>query len=76
MHLPRLMLNIGKHRAHKDNVKLLQSVNKVKQKYYSLCQASTLADIYWTTFHRHTYINSQSSKHKDYTCKLSKPEIE
>ena len=30
MHLPKLMLNIGKHRTHKDNVKLLQSVNKTK----------------------------------------------
>ena len=29
--LAELMLDIGKYRAHKDNVKLLPSVNKVKQ---------------------------------------------
>ena len=28
--LAELMLEIGKHRAHKDDLKLLQTVNKVK----------------------------------------------
>ena len=37
--LSELCLDIGKHRARKDDVKLLQSVNKVKQKYNSLRQA-------------------------------------
>ena len=31
-------LDIGKHRARKDNVKLFQTVNQVKQKYNSLRQ--------------------------------------
>ena len=33
-----LMLDIGKHRGRKDYVKLLQSVNKVKQNYNSLAK--------------------------------------
>ena len=39
--LAELCLDIGKHRARKDNAKLLQTVNKVKQKYSSLRQASS-----------------------------------
>ena len=35
-HLPALMFHIGKHRAQKNDIKLLQCVNKVKQKYNSL----------------------------------------
>ena len=69
-----LMLNIGKHRERKDDVKLLQSVNEVKQKYNSLHQACRLADISWTKFHRHTYIKPQARK-KDYENKLSKVKI-
>ena len=66
--LTHMMLDIGKHRARKDNEKLLQSVNKVKQKYNSLQQACRLADISWTTFHWHTYIKSQHRKSKNYVC--------
>ena len=43
--LAELMLDIGKYRAHKDNVKLYQSVNKVKQRYNSLRQACRLTDL-------------------------------
>ena len=34
--LAHMLLEIGKHRGRKDDEKLLQSVNKVKQKYESL----------------------------------------
>ena len=74
--LAELMLDIGKYRAHKDNVKLLQSVNKLKQKYNSLRQACRLADISWTKFHRHTYIPSEKRIKKEYTCKLTQDQIE
>ena len=75
-HLANIMLNIGKHKARKDNVKLLQAVNKVKQKYNSLCQACRLADISWSTFHRHTYIKLHPQRKMNYICKLSKAEID
>ena len=52
--LAQLMLDMGKHKARKDDVKLLQTVNQVKQKYNSLRQACRLAEISWTKFHRHT----------------------
>ena len=71
-----LMLDIGKQRGRKDDVKLLQSVNKVKQKYNSLRQACRLADISWTKFHRHTYIKAHGRKSKDYIRKLSEVDIE
>ena len=54
--LAKLMLDIGKSKAKKSDSKLLSVVNKVKQKYNSLRQACKLADISWTTFHRHTYV--------------------
>ena len=38
------LVEIGKHKGHKDDIKLLQCVNKLKQKYNSLRQASHLAD--------------------------------
>ena len=63
-HLAQLMLNIGKHKEWKNDLKLLQSINQVKQKYNSLWQACRLADISWTTFHRHTYIKSQPRRQK------------
>ena len=75
-HLADLMLNIGKHEVRKINVKLLQSVNEVKQKYNSLCQACRLADISWSTFHRHTYIKSQPKTKMNYIHKLPKAEID
>ena len=75
-HLANIMLNIGKHKARKDDVKLLQSVNKVKQKYNSLRQACRLADISWSTFHRHTYIKSHPKRKMNYIHKLSKAEID
>ena len=56
--LANIMLDTGKYRARKDDAKLLQSVNQVKQKYNSLRQACRLVDISWTKFHRHTYIKS------------------
>ena len=74
--LAHMMLDIGKYRGRKDVVKLLQSVNKVKQMYNSLCQACKLTDISWTKFHRHTHIKSQASKQKNYICKLTEAEIE
>ena len=49
--LAQLMLDMGKHKARKDDVKLLQTVNQVKQKYNSLRQACRLAEILWTKFH-------------------------
>ena len=74
-HLPALMFHIGKHRAQKSDIKLLQCVNKVKQKYNSLRQACRLADISWTTFHRHTYIKLHNRKSNNYIRKLSEEEI-
>ena len=67
VHLVELMLEIGKHKGRKDDVKLLQCVNKVKQKYNSLRQACRLTDISWTKFHRHTYVNSTSASCKNGT---------
>ena len=76
VHLAELMLEIGKHKGRKDDVKLLQCVNKVKQKYNSLRQACCLTDISWTKFHCHTYVNSTSaSRKKWYIHKLSEEQI-
>ena len=69
------MLDIGKHKGRKDDIKLLQCVNKLKQKYNSLRQACHLADISWTKFHRLTYVKPKSRGKKDYICKLSKDDI-
>ena len=74
--LAELMLDMGKHKAQKDDVKLLQTVNQVKQKYNSLRQACRLADMSCTKFLRHTYIKSQYTKKKNYICKLSEAEIQ
>ena len=74
--LAELMLEIGKHRACKDDLKLLQIVNKVKQKYNSLRQACRLADISWTKFHWHTYIKSEKKEKKQYIHNLSQDQIE
>ena len=56
--LAGLMLDIGKQKGRKNQVKLVQCVNKLKQKYVSLRKASRLADISWTKFHHQTYVNS------------------
>ena len=45
VNLAEIMLDIGKHKGCKDDIKLLQCVNKLKQKYNSLRQACHLADI-------------------------------
>ena len=64
IYLAELMLEIGKYKGRKDDVKLLQCVNKVKQKYNSLRQACCLADISWTKFHHHTCVKSTSASRK------------
>ena len=57
-------------------MKLLQMINKVKQKYSSLRQACRIADISWTKFHRHIHVKSEKKQQKDYICKLSQDQIE
>ena len=71
-----MMLEMGKQKGRKNDAKLRQCVNNLKQKYYSLRQACRFADISWTTFHRQTYVKSKSAVHKkDYVCKLSAEDI-
>ena len=71
--LAHIMLDIE---AEKMMKKVLQPVNKVKQKYNSLQQACRLPDISWTKFHRHTYIKPQHRTAKNYIHKLYGQEIE
>ena len=75
VNLAEIMLEIGKHKGHKDDTKLLQCVNQLKQKYNSLRQACHLADISWTKFHHLTYVKPKSRGKKDYIRKLSKEDI-
>ena len=75
INLAEIMLDIGKHKGHKDDIKLLQCVNKLKQKYNSLRQACHLADISWTKFHHLMYVKPKLRCKKNYIHKLSKDEI-
>ena len=75
VNLAEIMLDIGKHKGCKDDTKLLQCVNKLKQKYNSFRQACHLADISWTKFHHLTYVKLKSRGKKDYIHKLSKDDI-
>ena len=72
VNLAEIMLDIGKHKGHKDDIKLLQCVNKLKQKYNSLRQACCLADISWTKLHCLMYLKPKSRCKMDYIHKLSK----
>ena len=74
--LAQLLLDMGKHRARKDNRKLLNIVNTVKKKFNSSRQACCLADISWSKFHRHTYVNSEVCKKLEYSRKLTAGQIE
>ena len=71
--LAEIRLDIGKQKGRRDQVKLPQCVNKLKQKYVSLRQASPI-------FHRQSFIdkhvksNCESCK-KSYICKLSNEQI-
>ena len=73
--LAKLMLDIGKSKAKKDDHKLLSAVNKVKQKYNSLRQACKVADISWTTFHQNTYIRRNAKRKLGYSHKLSQEQV-
>ena len=73
--LAKLLLDMGNHRARKDNRKLWDTVNTVRKKYNSLRQACPLADILWSKFHRHTYINSKVHKKLEYSRKLTASQI-
>ena len=74
--LAKLLLDMGKHRARKGNNKLLNTVNSVKKKYNSLRQACHLADISWSKFHRHAFINSEVCKKLEYSRNLTAGQIE
>ena len=74
--LAELMLDIDKQKGRKNQFKLVQCVNKLKQKYVSLRKASRLTDISWTKFHHQTYVNSTCKSHKNaYIHKLSDEQI-
>ena len=76
VHLAEIMLDIGKQKGRKNQEKLVQCVNKLKQKYVSLRQASCLANMSWTKFHRQTYVKSKcKSCKKAYIHKLSNEQI-
>ena len=67
---------MGKQKGRKNDAKLRQCVNILKQKYNSLRQACRLADISWTKFHRQNICKSKGAVHKkDYVCKLSTKDI-
>ena len=74
--LAKLLLDTEKHWVRKDSRKLLDTVYTVKKKYNSLRQACRLADILWSKFHRHTYINSKVHKKLEYSRKLTAGQIE
>ena len=65
--LAKLLLDMRKHRARKDNKKLLNTVNTVKKKYNILREACSLPDILWSKLHRHTYVNSEVRKKLEYS---------
>ena len=61
--LAEMMLEMGKQKGRKNDAKLCQCVNNLKQKYNSLRQACHFVDISWTKFHRQTYVKSKSAVH-------------
>ena len=70
------MLDIGKQKGRKNQGKSVQCVNKLKQKYVCLRQASHLTDILWMKFHHQTYVSSKcKSCKKAYIRKLSDEQI-
>ena len=74
--LAEMMLEMGKQKGRKNDAKLCQCVNNLKQKYNSPRQACCFVDISWTKFHRQTYVKSKSAVHKkDYVHKLSAEDI-
>ena len=73
--LGALLIEMGKHKATKDSKKLSASVNKIKQKYDSLRQASRLANIPWTKFHRSTFVQKKIDSKGKFTHKLSSKEV-
>ena len=62
VNLAEMMLEMGKQKGRKGDVKLLQCVNKLKQNYNSLRQACHLADISWTKVPQANIYQKQISK--------------
>ena len=73
--LGALLIEMGKNKATKDSKKLSASVNKIKQEYDSLRQASRVANIPWTKFHRSTFVQKKIESKGKFTCKLSSKEV-
>ena len=73
--LGALLIEMGKNKAKKDSRKLSASVNKIKQKYDSLRQASRVANILWTKFHRSTFVKKKIESKGKFTSKLSSKEV-
>ena len=68
-------LKWGKNQATKDSKTLSASVNKIKQKYDNLKQASRVANIPWTKFHRSTFVQKKIESKGKFTHKLSSKEV-
>ena len=73
--LGALLIKMGKNKATKDSKKLSASVNKIKQKFDSLRQASRVANILWTKFHRSTFVQKKIESKGKFTRKLSSKEV-
>ena len=73
--LGALLIEMGKNKAKKDQRKLFAAVQKVKQKYNSLRQASRLANISWTKFHHNTVVKKKAESKCKFTHKLSSKDV-
>ena len=73
--LGALLIEMGKNKATKDSKKLSASVNKIKQKYDSLRQASRVANIPWTKFHRSKFVQKKIESKGKFTHKSSSKEV-
>ena len=74
-HMGKFMYKIGKYRHKKNEQKLGETVQSMKNKYSSLCCACRETNLMWSQFHKCTKLSKHTMEHKKYICKLSGKDI-
>ena len=76
--LSAIMLKLGKEHACKNKKRVAECVEAIKNKYMSLCKASSNTSLSWTQFRHYCSIQSSKKNPKSmkYLCKLNIQNIE
>ena len=72
----KFMYKMGKYRSRKNEKKLTETVDKMKQRYTSLRRACSKMDMQWSKFHNCTRLYKRKLEQWKFICKLCPSDVQ